>query len=406
MVLVTQPLIIQTFFLVTILAALCWWRESDFGINLSRDLSTWSNYTSCEQCNQDSNWNFLNSVWDNYDANSVSRLNYNSSTGYQYWHNAKSTNDYIYMSKSGYSVDLYAYSNTSASFNPLWEWRVLFLLDYDIHIDIERDTSHYEDFYAYTNTDETNNYLYSKYFASWNESQYRLTLSNTGYISFKALKLNDLSNYKVRMSQPYNRDHTVTIIILCVGSVIFISSLVLLGLTIWWAVKTVRRIQSQRYVFIPPDNNKKQYIEKCLKNMSQNKYSVTDVKFEQTSCVIWLEDFWAESEVYITNECSHIFHTSWLKEWFHNISKTKDLKCPLWSTIITDKSKRQTLIIEDVEEEPADSNENAVQNNVPESQRGGQHNTSRVNIFNPVDNAYEGNPTEQPQINNENAEEP
>ena len=77
--------------------------------------------------------------------------------------------------------------------------------------------------------------------------------------------------------------------------------------------------------------------------MNWDKYSKFDIKYDQISCVVWLDQFSADDKVYITNECLHVFHVDWLDQWFNNITNQNDLKCPHWSTTITDESSKQEI---------------------------------------------------------------
>ena len=47
---------------------------------------------------------------------------------------------------------------------------------------------------------------------------------------------------------------------------------------------------------------------------------------------IWNKMFSVESNVHITNECTHIFHSSCLEDWFSITYVNWELTCPSWGT--------------------------------------------------------------------------
>ena len=120
------------------------------------------------------------------------------------------------MSRNDFNIELYAYSNTSATFQPMCEWRVLFSLNYDVKVDITRDLNHYEEIYMYTNQNSEWGPRYSKEFANCQNVTQTYTFHDTGYIRFRVNKLNDLSDYKITAYQDTSEDNVFPIIVMVV----------------------------------------------------------------------------------------------------------------------------------------------------------------------------------------------
>ena len=70
------------------------------------------------------------------------------------------------------------------------------------------------------------------------------------------------------------------------------------------------------------------YIDDTLRNMKSHQFQFYKAKFSQDNWVICLDDFTSESEICITNEWSHIFHTEWLKSWYLNMRIDSRLTWP------------------------------------------------------------------------------
>jgi len=77
--------------------------------------------------------------------------------------------------------------------------------------------------------------------------------------------------------------------------------------------------------------------------MRSGKFSQMNLKYEEDACVIWLENFVYDSEVHITNECSHVFHSKWINTWFYNIHWNCNLTCPHWTSAIKPDSPKPEL---------------------------------------------------------------
>ena len=69
-----------------------------------------------------------------------------------------------------------------------------------------------------------------------------------------------------------------------------------------------------------------------MEKMKNGAFSNFYTRYEHTQCVIWLEEFDNDCLVHITNEWWHVFHSSWLFEWYENMALEKTLKWPHWSS--------------------------------------------------------------------------
>ena len=325
-----------------------------------RDLSVWSNFSSCQEWNDDSDCNFLNSTWKDYDKVSIATQTFVKAHEHEYWNGLSADKDFIDISEKDFSIDLYAHPNTTSTHHPLWEWRVRLSESFETKIEITRDAAFYEEFYAYSDAGGLWSPIYSKELANCDNVKFSMTLNNAGYIKFVALKLNDASNYNVKVSQPYFNMLLVIIVVSAVSALIISIAWVCFILTIVWTIKRMRHARVHSNGFIPPDSKRKEYIKKWLHNMAWEKYSKLNVKYDQTSWIICLNDYEQDEEVHITNECSHVFHYKWLDQWFHNISSRSDLKWPLWSTVITDNSQKPDIKLVNLSE-PDEINEEAKQ---------------------------------------------
>ena len=83
--------------------------------------------------------------------------------------------------------------------------------------------------------------------------------------------------------------------------------------------------------------------------MTKSKFQNIKSAYHEETCVVCLDDFTENSEVNITNEWMHMFHTSCLNTWYLNIPITKDLSWPHWKTVNTEKPKDSVKNLNDIE---------------------------------------------------------
>ena len=153
--------------------------------------------------------------------------------------------------------------------------------------------------------------------------------------------LSEQSKYSIIVSQ----DSTFTtssslsagiIIIILFSSLAFIFIIILLVALIYWAIiKQKNRIEEieryQQRVTLVSQN--KQRIDSTLQGMAQGTFSNITNHYKLESWIICLEEFNSMSIVSMTNECKHIFHTFWLKNWYENTRVESPLKWPFCCTI-------------------------------------------------------------------------
>ena len=75
-----------------------------------------------------------------------------------------------------------------------------------------------------------------------------------------------------------------------------------------------------------------QKIDFTLQWMRKGVYSNIANPYTLESCIICLDEFDSKSVISITNECKHMFHTSWLKDWYKSIEFNRSLRWPMWKT--------------------------------------------------------------------------
>lgn len=114
-----------------------------------------------------------------------------------------------------------------------------------------------------------------------------------------------------------------------------------------------------------------------------SEYKTINPKYAQDSWIVCLDDFASDSQVTVTNECSHVFHTTCLKEWYDNTDPAKDLTCPHWSTVNTKDSSPQD------ENKPNDNSMNAsIKNEDSKQEQELNSEMSQNPIYNTNRNTY------------------
>ncbi|CAI2364822.1 unnamed protein product [Moneuplotes crassus] len=93
--------------------------------------------------------------------------------------------------------------------------------------------------------------------------------------------------------------------------------------------------------------------KKLLEENPPLMYKNINVKFEQTQCVICIEDFKVEDneKVRIMPECNHVFHSECIEQWFNNRSND-ELLCPLCNIkVLTKYELKEKLEKERIQKE-------------------------------------------------------
>jgi len=216
-----------------------------------RNLLAWSSHNTCQNCNDDINWNFLNNAWDNYDIISLQSEDYDQASEYGYWHNAVSS-DIIYISDHNYDLNLHAYYNATVSSHPLCEWKISLKEEAITIINITSTSENYEDFFMYSITDKEDTYYYSKYFTNWNSNSVQLNLAKTMYVKIKAKKLSNNSNYLINITQDVSKPADFTVVILIFGAIAILWTLEFLAIISFIAWRMLKGPNNTR-VHIEPN---------------------------------------------------------------------------------------------------------------------------------------------------------
>ena len=93
-----------------------------------------------------------------------------------------------------------------------------------------------------------------------------------------------------------------------------------------------------------------QYIEQTVSNMTTCTFEKWNPKYKQDSCVICYENFEADSQIWVTNEWDHIFHSEWLRNWYDRIKASKKLTWPhCWTENTPNSHPQESSELESVE---------------------------------------------------------
>lgn len=73
-------------------------------------------------------------------------------------------------------------------------------------------------------------------------------------------------------------------------------------------------------------------IEEVMYNMQAGNFEDFEREYQYHSWSICKIKFEAGDQCHLTNECVHLFHSDWLKQWYEMVSDMSDLVCPQWNT--------------------------------------------------------------------------
>lgn len=252
---------------------------------------------------------------------------------------------YSYMRDYSYNMDFYPYSNQTLA-NPYCEWRVIPNIHKTVVLTINKDQENFEEFYMFVNSATGQNHYYAKDFTGCSSNLVTLEFSGMTYFRLKSMMLNENSNFTVNAFQDYYDEYKWAGVVLAVCGMLMIFLLATIAFVCFMRWMNIRR---QRCMYIGQGGRPSQaqvdrvdFIQRCLDNMRKGKYSDMRIHYTQDACVVCLEEFEADSEIVITNECNHAFDFACLKKWFYNIPCRRDLTCPHCTCKITDQSKPQT----------------------------------------------------------------
>ena len=241
----------------------------------------------------------------------------------------------------------------------LCEWKFVMEAFDNIKITIKKNPANYENLYIYGMTLNGSKYLYLDDLSIWEDDNIEIEFKKIKYLSIRTDKLSSTSSYSILVERVYVSEDIMTSIFVSIilGIVMFIFATVTFILLFLsckqWLRERRMRIESQnaRRRFA---DNKIQWIDDTMASMTHGVYINLVQKFKQENWVICLEDFQNDSEIWITKECSHTFHSSCLREWYMTIQADNELSCPHCKTI-NEPTKERRKSIDGVDNSSEDS---------------------------------------------------
>ena len=325
--------------------------ESTFDQRL---LNTCSSYSNWDDCNEDSQWTFLNGSCQDVSSNALDLSSYNQFLASRYWANSLRFGNIKLYDLEDNTLEMYALPGASASGNSIWQWSVLTYDDVKLKVTLERDPRNFENLIVYTSKQGNVNTLASKDLSDWDTGTVSVEIGPVAYARFGFEILSNSSNYKMTISQESKDQKFRWYLILMIALTAGISLLIFcfMGSYVWIKLKEAYRYnQMVRVREIQADERsrtKDQRIRDTLASMTEDCFKNINTRYEQSEWVVCLEKFEDDSMVYVTNECSHVFHKEWLFSWYDNMTVYKDLWCPHWNTVNLPKTNYvQTIKNED-----------------------------------------------------------
>ena len=335
-------------------------------------MQTWTFDQDCSSCNNVGGWVFLNETWQ-AETNALRNAPIQSNNSAAYCHQSLGFR-YLFLENFDYNLDIYPYANASLAANSLCEWRIVNLMNEKVTLTINRDPKGYEELLVdiYTGTERV--YYQTKDLSNWNSNTAIFEFEGAINFILKALKVNEDSNYTINVRQQgHSDDDELWILIICSFAItIMVTIFVGIMIILWIYYKTQPQQRRRRIAYTQEEKDfRNEYIQKSLNNIGKQEFKNIRAKFEQNSCIICLNDFEPHSEVCITNECNHVFHFVCLREWFKNITISRDLTCPHCNTVITDTSRPAQNSVESDSAEVIETSE--VLNIPDENSKDNQH---------------------------------
>lgn len=155
----------------------------------------------------------------------------------------------------------------------------------------------------------------------------KLFSNNASFLKLKVLVLNDKSNYRITVQHVEKKNgmdvHWIVLLVLMMSLLVVAS--VAFGILMFFVIRSMRNFRRlQRQAMLPRERryaHSEYFIDKTLRNMQIGKFDEMKEQnyYEETRCVICLEEFENKTRVHITNECAHVFHGECLKPWFENM---------------------------------------------------------------------------------------
>lgn len=322
-------------------------RGAKFDI-FKRNLASWSSHSTCTSCNSDSSWEFSKGVCSNSPASTISSSNFNQIVDYKYCENAHRSG-YIDLTGAGNKeLKMSSLVTRDVSAHPLWEWNIKTDSKFKHKLIVKRDPQNYEDLHIKIMKNDKSEIYTSKNFSNCTASSYELDIGGATFVVIKAYQLDDKSRYTITLKKNTNALVIPLFILILIPILLgLIVIITILAITYFWIKAKIRKKRRREQQYEQERRNREKRDSRIIEAMENMKHGLIvnmPHKYQQTNCIICLENFKSTepfdhtSEVHVTNECSHIFHTNWLAEWFATINPKKDLTWPLWNTVITNTS--------------------------------------------------------------------
>ena len=257
----------------------------------------------------------------------------------KYW-NSYSSSGELKIANSSDSLSLSFLSGVSYKDHPTCYWSIYNPSLSQITLNIKRSPSNYEDVYIVYLYNSIYYYLSTKEIARCSSDSVTYILRDIERFTVKVKRLSSLSDYSININNPVENssqqtDYTILIIIFSVLGFLIILLIVMFPILWLWS-KREERILREKLRYCPPNIK---YVDETLGKMTSCPFKHWEPKYRQDTWVVWLELFTPESQINITNEWNHIFHSECLRTWFMNIRGDKKLTWPHCSTENSPKSQ-------------------------------------------------------------------
>ena len=208
------------------------------------------------------------------------------------------------------------------------------LLTNKLTLTVTRDSRSYEEFLMVMNNGVDSVTFNTKEFTNCGSNTVEIELEEILNFVIRARKVNENSNYTINVYQRQVKPNVLLLIILFSIVLVMILITILVSIIICWSKKKKQQSDIPIPDILAPNINapnvqndselRNELILKCLNNMRKDEFKNTRAKFNQNNCIICIKDYDPDSEVCITNEWNHVFHTTCIKGWFENIRFNKD----------------------------------------------------------------------------------
>ena len=312
---------------------------------IARELTTWNSILNWNECNDDSLWNWLNSRCVPVNSNPIA---YRQDFTYNHRNcvNSVESGWIDLIGQPDHNISIGFESGSSNGARCQWEFDTN--ERYVTKIVVNRNIANYEDLSVDLYTSTSDSALYdNKNLSAWSSTTHIIEMEGVGFVRIRAKLYStaDSGSFNATISQ-YEKEESDDIlleILLLIGLVLAFSCTTwacICVITVHLRIKYQNNRQRQRQLLFAQRLIEDSFVrvDDTMKKMNNGKFSSFQTRYSQDSCVICLEEYEPDSCIHVTNECSHVFHTSCLKEWYDSIEIDKDLVCPHCNTVNTKDS--------------------------------------------------------------------